>query len=227
MCFSPQADLVGGTVIAAIGVDAVRHVDNRRDHVALAALPLILGAHQLDEAFVWWGKQGHVPSEVGTIALWIYLLIAFVLLPVLVPAAVLVLEPTNRRRWAMAPFVVIGSAVSVILLVAMIRGPVAVTIHPYHLSYSVRVDDGFLVVSAYVAAVCGALLFSGFRHIALFGIVNLVAVIIIAKLTIDGFASIWCGWAAITSAAVALHMRVSGPLRSHRALSAHGPLGSG
>lgn len=227
MCFSPQADLAGGVVIGAIGIDAVRHADDRRDHMALAALPLILGAHQLDEALVWWSKQGHVPSGVGTVALWIYLLVALVLLPVLVPSAVLVLEPTRVRRLAMVPFVVIGSAVSVTLLVAMIRGPVGVTMHPYHLSYSVRIDDGFLVVSLYVAAVCGALLLSGFRHIVIFGAVNLVAVIVIAKLTIDGFASVWCGWAAITSGAIALHMRLSGPLRAHRAVSAHGPAGGG
>ena len=82
MCFSPQADLVGGLVISGIGVDVVRHVHRRRDHMALAALPLILGAHQLDEAFVWWGQEGHVPSAIGHVALWIYLLIAFVLLPI-------------------------------------------------------------------------------------------------------------------------------------------------
>ena len=37
MCFSPQADLVGGAVHAVIGLDAVRHVRRRRDHVALAS----------------------------------------------------------------------------------------------------------------------------------------------------------------------------------------------
>jgi hypothetical protein len=41
----------------------------------------------------------------------------------------------------------------------------------------------------------------------LYGIINLVAVIVIAKLTIDGFASVWCGYAALTSAAMALYMR--------------------
>lgn len=44
MCFSPQADLVGGVVITAIGIDAVRHVRQRRELIALAWLPLLLGA---------------------------------------------------------------------------------------------------------------------------------------------------------------------------------------
>lgn len=213
MCFSPQADLVGGVVITAIGVDALYHVDERRDRLALAALPLILGAHQLDEAFVWWAQEGHVPQDVGTVALWVYLLIALVLLPIFVPSAVVLLEPTKRRRWAMTPFVVIGAAVSADLLDAMLRGPVGATAHPYHLSYSVPISHGGVVVSLYVAAVCGALLLSGFRHLAWFGVVNLIAVIVIARLTIDGFASIWCAWAAVTSGVIALHMRLSGPAR--------------
>jgi hypothetical protein len=58
MCFSAGADLMGGAVLGVIGVDAVRHVSGRGDHVALASLPLLLAAHQLVEAFVWWGLDG-------------------------------------------------------------------------------------------------------------------------------------------------------------------------
>jgi Family of unknown function (DUF6629) len=43
MCFSAQADLVGGVVITVIGVDAVRHVRHRRELIALAPIPLLLG----------------------------------------------------------------------------------------------------------------------------------------------------------------------------------------
>ena len=209
MCFSPQADLVGGIAISAIGVDAVRHVRRRPGHLALAALPLILGAHQLDEALVWWWQEGHVPATAGRVAMWIYLLIAFVVLPVFVPLAVVQLEPTRRRRLMMAPFVAIGVVVASILLAAMVRGPVGVSVHPYHLSYALQLGGGLTVISLYVVATCGALLMSGYRHVFLFGIVNLVAIAVIAKLTVDGFASVWCGWAAVTSAGIALHMRLA------------------
>jgi hypothetical protein len=48
---------------------------------------------------------------------------------------------------------------------------------------------------------------SGYRNVVLFGVVNLIAVVIIARLTISGFASVWCGWAAVSSAAITLHCR--------------------
>ena len=90
MCFSAQADLVGGVVLGAIGIDTLRHVGQRREYLPLAALPLMLAGHQLVEAFVWWSLQGHLSDEVTEIATWLYLLFAFVVLPVYVPAAVFV-----------------------------------------------------------------------------------------------------------------------------------------
>src|ERR1700734_1495295 len=211
VCFSPQADVVGGLVICAIGVDAVRHVRQRREFAALAWIPLLLGAHQFIEALVWLWLQGHVPRWIGHVALWAYLLIAFVVLPVFVPLAVIVLEPTRRRKGVMVPFALTGTVIAVILFAAMVRGPVGVQLAPYHLSYSIRVPDGLLVVALYVVAVCGPLLTSGYRNVVIFGAVNLVAVIVIARLTISGFASVWCAWAAVSSAAIALHCRFAAP----------------
>src|ERR1700742_426757 len=78
VCFSPQADLGGGLLIGVIGVDAVRHIRQRREFIALAWIPLLLGAHQFIEALVWLWLQGHVPRGIGRVALWAYLLIAFV-----------------------------------------------------------------------------------------------------------------------------------------------------
>jgi len=214
VCFAPQADVAGGLVVGAIGVDAFRHLRGRNSHLLLAGLPLLLGAHQLDEAFVWWGLDGHVPHEVGRVALWIYLLIAFVVVPTFVPIAVLALEPTPQRRRSMMPFVVLGAAVSAVLLAAMLRGPIDVTEHPYHLAYSINISHGGLVVALYVVATCGALLFSGYRHIEIFGVANLIAVALLAWLTIDGFASLWCAYAALAAGAIALHMRYAKPHRA-------------
>jgi hypothetical protein len=211
VCFSPQADVAGGLLICAIGVVAVRHIRQRREFIALAWIPVLLGAHQFIEALVWLWLQGHVPRGIGHVALWAYLLIAFVVLPVFVPLAVIALEPTRRRKQMMAPFAVLGFLIAMTLFAAMVRGPVGVRLDPYHLSYSIRLSDGFWVVALYVVAVCGPLLVSGYRNVALFGVVNLVAVIVIARLTISGFASVWCGWAAVSSAAVTLHCRFAKP----------------
>jgi hypothetical protein len=215
MCLSPQVDLIGGVVITAIGVDAVRHIRQRRELVALAWIPVLLGVHQLIEAFAWLWLQGHVPRGIGQPALWAYLLIAFVVLPPAIPLAVIALEPTRPRKLMMLPFAVLGAVVAVVLFAAMLTGPVGVRLDAYHLSYSVHLHEGFLITALYVVAVCAPLLLSGYRDVAIFGIANLVAVVVIAWLTVSGFASVWCGWAAVCSAAIALHCRFARPHPRH------------
>jgi len=214
VCFSPEGDLAGGIVVTAIGVDAVLHLRHRWDHLALAVFPLLLGFHQIDEAFVWWGLQGVVPAGVGRAATWTYLVIAFVVLPVVVPVVIMLLEPTTRRRLRLVPFLAVGAGVSTVLLVTMLRNGPTVTLGAYHLAYSIGLQHGIAVVGLYVVATCGALLVSGYRHIVAFGIANLVAVVVLARLSADGFASLWCFYAAIACGAILLHMRYSKPNRA-------------
>jgi hypothetical protein len=101
----------------------------------------------------------------------------------------------------------------------MLEGPITVKLRSYHLAYSIDLNHGAIVVVLYVAAICGALLLSTRRRVVIFGIVNLVAVGVIAWLTVDGFASVWCGWVAITSGAIALHVRVGGIHRTPRVVA--------
>jgi hypothetical protein len=212
VCFSPEADLVGGCLIGAIGVDTLRHSRGRRER-ALAALPALLAGHQLVEAFVWWGLERQVPAGVGRIAMWVYLLFAFCVLPVLVPAAVMGIEARRRRRRVMAVLVALGGAVAAILLASMLGGPVSAEIGHHHLAYRVVIPAGGFVVAGYIAATCLPLLFSAHPHVVVFGAANLAAALVLAWLVPRGFASVWCGWAAVSSGAIAAHLRFA---RAHR-----------
>lgn len=215
MCFSPQGDLAGGCVVTAIGVDAFRHLRGRESHLLLAGLPLVLGAHQLDESLVWWGLRGEVPHMVGTVATWVYLLVALVVVPVLVPVAILRIEPAPARRRLVALLAGLGGIVAAVLLETMIRNGVSARQGYFHVGYSIGLRHGMVVIGLYVVATCGALLLSGYRHIRIFGLANVAVVVALALLTADGFASLWCFYAALASGAITLHMRYARPHRAH------------
>jgi hypothetical protein len=214
VCFSPQGDLAGGLIVTAIGVDTCRHLGGRKEYLLLAVLPLVLGVHLLIETLVWWQLRGQVPHDVGRVATWLYLLIAMVVVPALVPFAVMMLEPTRARRLTIAPFALLGAVVAVILLVTMLHGPVTVKLGSYHLAYSIGLRHGILVVGLYLLATCGSLLLSGYHDIVIFGIANTIAVVFLARLTADGFASLWCFYAALSCGAICLHMRYGKPHRA-------------
>ena len=147
--------------------------------------------------------------------MWIYLVIAMAVVPVVVPLAVFRLAATTRRQQVLLPFVVLGIGVAAVLLITMIHGPVTVERGSYHLAYSIGLQHGLLIIGLYVLATCGSLLLSGYRHIFIFGIVNLVVVVVLAVLTADGFASLWCFYAALISGAISLHLRLAKPHRDH------------
>lgn len=208
MCFSPEGDLIGGLVVTAIGIDACLHLRGRPEYRLIAPFPILLGLHQLDETFVWWQLQGHAPHAVGVVAMWVYLLVAFVVLPTLVPTMVLLLEPRGRRR-VIAPFLALGVVTSAVLLETMVRGHPRATLGAYHVAYTIGLQHGMVIIGFYILATCGSMLASGLRNVVWFGAVNVVAVVVLAKLAANGFTSLWCFYAALASAAIALHLRLA------------------
>ena len=212
MCFSPLGDLVGGAVVVAIGVDACRHVKGRSENLAIATFPLLLGLHQIDETFVWWGLQGHVPRDIGNAAMWIYLVFALVVLPPLVPFLLAIFEPSRRRRRRYVPFLLLGLVVSGVILEAMLVGHPVARLGTFHVAYSIGLRHGIPIIGLYILATCGSLLVSGSRALVWFGVANVLAIIALALLCADGFTSLWCFYAALVSGAIAVHLRwFSGP----------------
>lgn len=209
MCWSAEADAAAGLVIGAIGADALRHVRSR-SQVPLAALPVVLAAHQLVEVFVWWGLDGMVAASVGRAAVYAYLLIAFAV-PVLVPVAVAVVEPDPRRRLLIERLGFAGAVVAVVLLASVALGPVRATDGGYHVAYQADLVYGGTLTAIYVVATLGCLLASSHRFVVAFGMVNLMAVVGLVWLSQKGFISLWCGWAALTSVIISVHLRRAGP----------------
>jgi hypothetical protein len=206
MCFSPEMDIGAGVVVGSIGVAALRHVDRPKE-LPLASLPVLFGAHQITEAFVWWGLRGDVADSTGDAGLWLYVLFAFVVLPVLAPLAVLLVEPDARKRHIMGRFAMLGGFVSAVYLGTMLQEPMTATIRGHTLGYGTGAPAGDLLAVVYVAATVGALLASSHRRIALFGVANMVVVPVLVLVSARAFTSLWCLWAAVASVVIADHLR--------------------
>jgi len=214
MCFSAEADLVAGVAVAAVGVDALRHVRRPRE-VAIAGLPLLLATHQLTEVFVWTDLQHRVPPvESGGAAVSLYALVAFVVVPALVPLAVLAVEPANDRRRLMVPFAVLGCLVAAAYAGAMGQRPVVAAIAGHHISYDTGLKPGATMAALYIVAVCVPLFASSYSRIVVFGACNAVAVALLIFMSEEELTSLWCAWAAVTSTVIAVHLRMLNPTES-------------
>ena len=198
------ADLTAGVVLLPVGVFCLSEVRTLRE-VPFASLPLLFALHQLTEALVWHSASDVVSPGVQHAAAMAYVLFAFPVLPILVPLAVLLLEPKGRRQ-RVTPFVALGAVVAAYLLWAVLSGPLVVREEPHALVYDVGLTWGPMWAVLYVVAVIGPSVLSGYPSIVAFGLLNLVGLTVVAVVYVEAFASLWCVYAALTSALITVHM---------------------
>lgn len=205
MCFSVEADVVAGAVLLPMAVVSLREVRQARE-LPFASLPLLFALHQLAEAVIWATYDVHAVSEPrGQVAVWVYVGFALVVLPTLFPLSVLLLEPQGDRL-RVVPFAALGAALSLVYAVEAFSAPVTVVVHPHALEYATGLSHGGFLAVAYVVAVIGPAVLSGYRSVVAFGWVNLAGLVVVAVVYQDAFASLWCVYAALTSTLVMVHM---------------------
>ncbi len=108
------------------------------------------------------------------------------------------------------PFVVVGAALCLYVLWALTVFDTRVFERGHSLVYdNPGTRRGWLAVP-YVAATCGAMLFSGRLYLVALGIANLVGVLVSMLIETIAFTSIWCAYAAGVSALVYGYFRRTG-----------------
>ncbi|MEU1492469.1 DUF6629 family protein [Streptomyces sp. NPDC005776] len=194
MCWSATADLVAGTAIAAIGAACVACVarTRRARDLPLAALPLLLGAHQIIESVVWRAEGGTGPATVA------WAVIALPVLALWVPLGVLCAAPPTARRRLALPLAA-GVATSATLAYGLATRPVTAQIRGHTLGYALDLPRPELVVAGYLLATVGGLLLSGDRVLVWLGVLVAGGAALCAALWRLEFISTWCAFAAVCS----------------------------
>ncbi|MGW6414902.1 DUF6629 family protein [Streptomyces sp. NPDC055055] len=191
MCWSATADLWAGLGIGAVGVACLASVRRPAD-APLAALPLLLGAHQVVEAAVWHAGGGTGPATLA------WAVIALPLLALWVPSGVMAAaRPADRPRLR-APLAV-GVVTAALLASRLATRPVEAEVRGHTLGYAVDLPYGPLLLAGYLVATVGALLLARDRTLRLLGLVTGAGAIVCAVLWRTAFVSTWCALAAVAS----------------------------
>ncbi|MFB7512571.1 DUF6629 family protein [Streptomyces sp. NPDC056144] len=199
MCWSATADLWAGLGIGAVGVASIASV-RRAGDLPLAALPLLLGAHQVVEAAVWHSGGGAGPATLARAV------IALPLLPVWIPVGVVTAaRPVDRRRLAVP--LLAGIVTAAVLAYRLATHPVSASVHGHTLGYVVDLPYAPLVLAGYLLATVGALLLARDRLLRALGLVTCAGAIVCAVLWSEAFVSTWCALAAVASLLVLFWIR--------------------
>ena len=111
MCFSPEASFAGGIIISAIGIVTVKEV-HKPSQLLFASIPLFFGIQQFAEGFLWLTIPRPEYLNVQKFDTYIFLIMAQVVWPMLIPLSVLFMEEVKKRRRILRVLLGMGLSVS-------------------------------------------------------------------------------------------------------------------
>lgn len=215
MCFSATVNFAGSAALGGAGVATLTKVKHRRE-LLFAAMPLLFAIHQFTEGFVWLGLDGILSPAVAHDMGAAFMLYAQGLLPFLTPLAVWLFEPNAKSRRRMLPFVVLGGALTLYILWALTAFPLQVYIQRNSIVYMNQATNNTLVAFLYVVVTCGALFFSEIRMMVVFGVANLMILLLVMVVKRYAFTSVWCAYAAVASVIILAYFWTSREQRPFR-----------
>lgn len=213
MCFSPTASFITAAVTGTVGVLSLTRASTRRE-LPLAAMPLIFAIQQCIEGALWLTlpEASQRPLAFGLVGLFLYF--AQVFWPVYAPLAILLIEPSKQRQRLIGLCLAVGVTVSVYLLLGLLGKPHSAAIIDDHIVYGTEVTFSVTLGLAYLSATCLPLLLSSRRAVVGIGIVVILGATVTYFAYWEWFASVWCFFAAASSALILLYFEGARRARS-------------
>lgn len=205
MCFSATASFVGAGIIGAAGIATLTLVKDKRQ-LPFASLPLLFAVHQALEGWTWLELNGSPNAELSGWGVHLWVMIAWAVLPALVPWAVWLMETDPRRRRLLIAPVVVGAILGAYMVYLAVQPNIAVQVIDHNLDYKLGVPfSAALLAVPYVFATCIAPMMSSYKWVIAMGVGNLIGMSIAAIIKAADYSSIWCTIAAFLSLIVFGH----------------------
>lgn len=198
MCFSATASFVAAGALTTAGVYGLSKSKTTTSRL-YAAIPLLFGVQQLIEGLQWlYVGQGSTCQPLG----YGFLFFAFLVWPTFLPIVAYRLEKNKQRRQLLRSFIYLGLAVSVGLLITLIKLPLEILVSNNSLAYNIAIPLLPWAVTAYVFVTCGSTMLSSRSGLQLLGVLGLLSMLASWIFFIGVFTSVWCFFAALLSLVV-------------------------
>jgi hypothetical protein len=203
MCFSPEASFAGGIIISAIGVVTIRKA-HKSSRVLFASIPLFFGIQQIAEGFVWMAILLPEYIAVQKFFVYIFLIMAEVIWPVMIPLSVLFMEESEKKKKILFYLLGIGILLSLYYIFCLIFYHVNPQIDGFHIVYHNDFPDSIAMPATivYLIATITPLFISSLKRMHLFGILMTFSCIVTVIFFRQYLTSVWCFFAAIISGVI-------------------------
>jgi hypothetical protein len=203
MCFSAGASFTGGVIISAIGVATIRKV-HKPSQILFASIPLFFGFQQLAEGLLWLTLPLPAYENIRHLSTYIFLAMAQVIWPVLIPLSVLLMEKSEKKKKIIIILLLTGAALSVYYSFCLLSFNVYPQIDGYHIFYKTDFPESFAIVAFvfYLIASITPLFVSSIKRTHMLGILMTLSCLITGIFFTQFLLSVWCFFAALISGVV-------------------------
>ena len=203
MCFSANASFAGAVVISAIGVATVREV-HKPSQLVFASIPLFFGLQQFTEGLVWLTLRNPYLAHIETFCTYMFLVMAEVLWPMMIPLSVLFMEKGKKRKKILWVLLVMGLSVSLYYAFCLLFFNVTPQIKGYHIQYKTDFPNSWTILAfiTYFIASVTPLFVSSIKRTHLLGILMSLSFLVTAVFYLQYLASVWCFFAALMSGVI-------------------------
>jgi hypothetical protein len=200
MCFSAGASFTAGVLLSVVGSETIRKV-HKPSQIALASIPVFFASQQFAEGALWLtiGQPGHAGAE--KLFTYLFLVMAQIVWPILVPISVLLLERNKTRKRVLQALLIVGVAIGLCYAYRLIAYPMHAEIVGKHVVYQDTALNllGLITIVLYLFATVGALVVSSTKRVYVLGIVMGLSFVVSAFFYIRCLMSVWCFFAAVMS----------------------------
>ncbi len=200
MCFSPEASFAGGIIISAIGIVCLKKI-HHPSQIVFASIPLFFGIQQIAEGCLWIALPNPNYFVLRQISTYVFLMMADVLWPVIIPIAVLFMEKDEKRKRALWVFLFLGIILSLYYSSCLLLFHVFPKIERYHIKYYTDFPKSLAMAAfiLYLIVTIPPLFISSIKRMQLFGILMFLSCLITALFFTQYLTSVWCFFAALIS----------------------------
>ncbi len=203
MCFSAEASFAGGVIISVIGIVTITKV-HKPSQLAFASIPLFFGIQQFAEGFLWVALQNPDYVTLQKFTTYLFLIMADVLWPMMIPLAVLLMEENKKRKRILSILLFIGISLSLYYAYCLMFFNVTLQIMGYHIHYQVDFPKSFAMFAfiVYLIASITPLFVSSIKRTHLLGVLMFLSYLVTAIFFRQYLTSVWCFFAAIISGVI-------------------------
>lgn len=195
MCFSATASFTASAMLAATGVATIKQKKKKGDFF-LSLVPLFFSIQQFIEGLIW------LYPNSGLLTQWLgygFLFFVFFIWPMYIPLAMFKHETDIWRKRFMLIFLLMGTGVSLKLLLVLFSESLSVEIIQNSIQYAFVSSTTMLAFGFYFLSTAGPLLLSSSNFLKIVGAIATLSAWFSWSMYSETFISVWCYFAAVLS----------------------------